>query len=189
MINFLTAAIAITSALVVTVNSPIHSVFLLILTFSWSAALLFYLGAEFLGLVYILVYIGAIAVLFLFIVMMLNLREQQTNHFNFVYLITFLSISEICASSVAGLNTFQVYDTLHSNIIYLQELDNMKLLGIYFYTIQPLAIILIGFILLVSMIGSILYTLQHYQATKRQSSIYNSTFFSSYKKVNIKNLS
>jgi len=65
---------------VVTVRSPVHSVLLLISTFSCAAALLLLIGVDFLAFVFILVYIGAIAVLFLFVVMMLNLKSQRSKN-------------------------------------------------------------------------------------------------------------
>jgi len=171
---FLTCAITITSACVICANSAIHSVLLLILTFALASVYLLLLGVEFLALVYILVYIGAIAVLFLFIVMMLNLRAP-TGFSHFPLLLgfsTIVSLTEIFSKEDQSLNLTRTHDIITLNINYIHELDNMKLLGIYLYTVQPLAIILIGFILLVAMIGAILYTIQHSPGIKRTNVVF-----------------
>jgi len=152
----------------VTVTSPVHAVLLLVFTFCCAAALLLVLGVEFLALVYILVYIGAIAVLFLFIVMMMNLRVQKQDAFNFFYFLIFIMIVGEFITSIAGLNNFKVLTFLGHAHYYIYNFDNMKLIGVFLYTIMPLSVILIGFILLISMIGSILYTLEHSTGIKRQ---------------------
>lgn len=157
------------AALVVTVASPVHSVLLLVLTFCCAAALLLYLGVEFLALVYVLVYIGAIAVLFLFIVMMMNLRVHQKEQQYFIlYSFVVICLGGELVYSLAGLNSFKILMFLGQCHYYLHNFDNMKLIGVFIYTILPLSVILIGFILLIAMIGAILYTLEHARGIKRQ---------------------
>jgi len=161
-------SLLLASAGVVTVTSPVHAVLLLVFTFCCAAALLLILGVEFLALVYVLVYIGAIAVLFLFIVMMMNLRVQKHDSFNFFFFLIFIMIGGELITAIAGLNAFKILTTLSNAHYYIYHFDNMKLIGVFLYTIMPLSVILIGFILLISMIGSILYTLEHSSGIKRQ---------------------
>jgi len=106
--------------------------------------------------------------------MMLNLRAptgfSNLSWLSF-YALTIIGL-EILNQEDNSLNLKLAHNVISLNINYIQELDNMKLLGIYLYTIQPLAIILIGFILLVSMIGAISYTIQHTPGIKRTDVVF-----------------
>ena len=89
---FLCTIVCITGLFVFLTNNPVHSILFLILTFFNSAVLLFLLNAEFLGLIFIIVYVGAIAVLFLFVVMMLNVKVIPADNTMYLPLIFIGSI-------------------------------------------------------------------------------------------------
>lgn len=86
LIEILVILILICALMVIISKNPVHSIFYLILVFCGSATLLISLGAEFLGLILIIVYVGAVAVLFLFVVMMLNIKviELNANFINYL---------------------------------------------------------------------------------------------------------
>jgi len=165
----------ISAALVVTVRSPVHSVLLLIFTFCNAAALLLYVHIDFLAFIYVLVYIGAIAVLFLFVVMMLDLREspieeEKTNSLSSsLYFIIWVLFGCEFVVSFAGM-CFYFYVQPETGLIValLDPLFSMKAVGIYIYTIAYIALFLVGYILLIAMIGSIVYTLNHARGIRRQ---------------------
>jgi len=157
------------ATLVVTVRSPLHSVMLLVCLFCSVGALLFNLGVVFIAIVYMLVYAGAIAILFLFVIMMFNFRgytEKQED----------LPVSEaiwigwFCdfVLSIAGMERGEFSYTIFGIIDAIYYVGSMKLIGAYLYTIQPFIVLCVGLILFVAMIGAILYTLLHGTGIKRQ---------------------
>jgi len=170
----------ISGMFVVTVTSPVHSVLLLVCTFCCAAALLLFLGADFLAFVFILVYIGAIAVLFLFVVMMLNLRSLDGNNDSletlfkidpqrFIFILILLFLATELSISFASLDTLGLFQYTGLWIQHIETTNIMQLLGVYLYILLYFVIFLLGFILLISMIGSILYTLKHASGIRRQN--------------------
>jgi len=131
------------------------------------------------------VYIGAIAVLFLFVVMMLNLRSQvkdnkshtflnDINPKKFFFIITFFFIASELTITFASLDTLVIFQPSLDMIDYIDNTDTMQALGVYLYVLFFFVIFLLGCILLVSMIGSILYTLKHAKGIRRQN-VYEQT--------------
>jgi len=168
---FLFKILALVSAiLVVNVYNPVHSVLLLVSVFINISAILLILKIEFLAFVYIVVYIGAIAVLFLFVVMMLNIRpniRSQNSSFVFIWMLGILITIELITFQS---NSF--FDTALSPfnfqpLIY-DSPTNLNVIGTFLFTYGALPFLLSGFILLVAMCGAILLTLSHSEGIRRQ---------------------
>jgi NADH-quinone oxidoreductase subunit J len=173
------AAIAIVcSTMTIASKNPVHSVLFLILVFCNSAALLLMLGAEFLAMLFIVVYVGAIAVLFLFVVMMLNIKLAEFSDSFTKYLPLGLAIIAILL-----FETFIIVDSnfySHDNYVNNLTLDytswfqllntktNMEVIGVLLYTNYFYLFIVASLILLVSMIGAIALTLHKKSDAKRQ---------------------
>jgi NADH-quinone oxidoreductase subunit J len=107
--------LVISAILVISAQNPVHSVFFLILVFLTSAIFLFLLEVEFISLLFVLVYVGAIAVLFLFVVMMLDIKVTRAENDFFIY---------IPMGIFLGLIFFlEVFMTLHENFVPISPLD------------------------------------------------------------------
>ena len=171
--------IAILSAIMVIVSkNTVHSVFFLILDFISISCLFIMIGAEFLGMIMLIVYVGAVAVLFLFVVMMLNVAQQKNEWF-----ISRTSGSHIPVGLLVSLIIFFELiivvggwkykpDLLDSISLKMSnEVTNTHLLGNVIYTDHILLFQLSGMILLVAMIGAIVLTFRQRSGLKRQSYI------------------
>lgn len=164
----------ISSILVIFSLNPVHSVLFLILTFTLCAGVLLLLGVEFLGIIYIVVYVGAIAVLFLFVVMMLNIRlVELTGGLRFLPISGFVSVMFLLELYyILKKDIGNDSGTLNINYKdWLMELDgvsNLEVIGSILYTYGVYMFLLSGVILLVSMIGTIVLTLTHELNVKRQ---------------------
>ncbi len=172
---YIFAAIAVAAGvLVVSARNPVHSVLFLIVAFFNVAALFILIGAEFLAMILVIVYVGAVAVLFLFVVMMLNidflqLRSGFVSYLPVGALIGFILLAELIlvvgswavapgappagvASATGGI-----------------ALTNTRALGDILYTRYVFAFQAAGLILLVAMVGAIVLTLRHRADVRRQS--------------------
>ena len=171
--------IAIISAIMVTVaRNTVHSVFFLILDFISISCLFIMIGAEFLGMIMLIVYVGAVAVLFLFVVMMLNVAQQKNQWFS-----ASKSSSHIPVGLLVSLIIFFELiiviggwkykpDLLSSSTIIISETTtNTHSLGNVLYTEYIHLFQLSGMILLVAMIGAIVLTFRERTGVKRQSYI------------------
>jgi NADH-quinone oxidoreductase subunit J len=172
---YLFAAVAIASGvMVVSARNPVHSVLFLILAFFNSAGLFVLLGAEFLAMILVVVYVGAVAVLFLFVVMMLDidfaeLRSGFMRYLPIGALIGAVLLAElvlifgqwVIAPGVAGLQAAP----LPANAA---ALTNTRALGGLIYTRYLFAFQAAGMILLVAMIGAIVLTLRQRAGVRRQ---------------------
>ena len=152
-------------------RNPVHSVLWLILAFLSSAGLFVLLGAEFLAMLLIIVYVGAVAVLFLFVVMMLDvdfstLKAEMASYLPLALLIGVVLIMQL--SVAFGVWTYA--DTaLSSREALTNSADhNTHAIGMILYDQYFILFQLAGLILLVSMIGAILLTLRHRKNVKRQ---------------------
>jgi len=157
---------------VITAKNPIICVFWLVLAFINSAFLLLLLGIEFLPLLFIVVYTGAIAILFLFVVMLLNIKLVEINEnttryvpigamigFVFLYQIYFVLTSEIS-------NWQPSWEVFDFSTIY--QLSNIEQLGILLYSDYWLYFLVSSLVLLVAMIGAIVLCLYHESGVRRQ---------------------
>jgi NADH-quinone oxidoreductase subunit J len=164
--------ITVASALMVIASrNPVHSVLFLILCFVNSAGLFMLAGAEFLALILIVVYVGAVAVLFLFVVMMLDvdfasMRQGMLQYAPVGVVIGIILLLELLL--VAG--SFVVApDVASSTVVPIDEtIENTRALGQVIYTRYILLFQAAGGVLLVAMIGAIVLTLRHKPGIRRQ---------------------
>ena len=177
---FIVSILIITSSLlVITSKNPIHSVLFLILVFFNTSILFLFSNAEFLAMVVLIVYIGAVAVLFLFVIMMLDiniakLRQTFLNYLPIGLLVGFIILLElIYVVSQSKLNFTETISTNNNNISN-QMLDNTKAIGNILYTDYFLLFQISGIILLVAMIGAIFLTIRKREGAKKQN-IYKQT--------------
>jgi NADH-quinone oxidoreductase subunit J len=170
---YLFACICVASAfMVIASRNPVHSVLYLILTFVNAAGLFVMMGAEFLAMILIVVYVGAVAVLFLFVVMMLDVDFTELKHGVLQYLPIGMLIGGIFLAEllmVVGAWTFgpgiphAIAAPIPANI------SNTEAIGLVLYTKYVYYFEAAGMILLVAMIGAIVLTLHHRVRVKRQS--------------------
>ena len=171
--------IAIISAIMVTVSkNTVHSVFFLILDFISISCLFIMIGAEFLGMIMLIVYVGAVAVLFLFVVMMLNvdqqknqwlLSEDSSGHIPIGLIISTLIFFELII--VIGGWRYKP-DLFNSNNLKISnEVSNTHSLGQILYTDYIHIFQISGMILLIAMIGAIVLTFRQREGVKKQSYI------------------
>ena len=165
---YLFAAMTVASGImVITARNPVHAVLFLILSFFNAAGLFVIMGAEFLAMLLVVVYVGAVAVLFLFVVMMLDIdyadmREGFQRHLPIGGIVGLILLVElvlifsgpgttigIAPIEAARSNTAQLGDVIYTDYLYLFQLA--------------------GMILLVAMIGAITLTMRHREGVKRQS--------------------
>ena len=169
--------IAVVSAIMVTISkNTVHSVFFLILDFVSVSCLFIMIGAEFLGMIMLIVYVGAVAVLFLFVVMMLNVANQKNEWFgsaiNSSHIPMGLIVSVVIFMEliiVLGGWKFKPNVISSSSIIVNQNISNTHSIGNVLYTDYIHIFQLSGMILLVAMIGAIVLTFRKRSGIKRQS--------------------
>ena len=171
------STIAVFAAIMVTVSrNTVYSVFFLILVFISISILFIMIGAEFLGMIMLIVYVGAVAVLFLFVVMMLNINEQLTERSSRKGLVNNISVGSIVAAIiflellvVVGGWKYKGTFVLLSDINLNQGISNTHALGNVLYTDYIHLFQISGMILLVAMIGAITLTFSKREHIKRQS--------------------
>jgi NADH-quinone oxidoreductase subunit J len=166
---YLFAIMTVLSGLMVIISrNPVHSVLFLILSFFNSAGLFVLLGAEFLAMLLVVVYVGAVAVLFLFVVMMLDInidemRQGFKQNLPLGLLVGLVLIVEL----VMVFN----HDVSRANVLAIQVTEtrsNTAMIGDVLYTDYLLNFQVAGLILLVAMIGAIALTMRHREGVKRQ---------------------
>jgi NADH-quinone oxidoreductase subunit J len=172
---YLFAAVTVASAaMVIFSRNPVHSVLFLILAFVNAAGLFVLIGAEFIAWILIIVYVGAVAVLFLFVVMMLDvdfaeLRQGFLNYLpigTIIGIILFVELATVLTAYVIGPD---VAKAITAPIPAADQISNTQALGLVLYTRYVYFFQAAGVILLVAMIGAIVLTLQHKPNVKRQS--------------------
>lgn len=157
--------------LVITAKNPVHSVLYLILAFFSAAGLFVLMGAEFLAMLLVVVYVGAVAVLFLFVVMMLDvdftkLRQGFANYLPIGGLVGVILLTELVMISIAVADRGAAAG--NSPMVYGPEMSNIEAIGRVLYTDYVYLFQAAGLVLLVAMIGAIVLTLQHRTYVKRQ---------------------
>ena len=173
------SAIAIISAIMVTASkNTVHSVFFLILDFISISCLFIMIGAEFLGMIMLIVYVGAVAVLFLFVVMMLNVAQQKNQWFLssqssghipiglIISTIIFFELIIVIGGWKYKPNLFKKINTQTQ-----ESISNTHSLGQILYTDYIHVFQISGMILLVAMIGAIVLTFRQRDGVKKQSYI------------------
>jgi len=169
--------IAIFSAIMVTVSkNTVHSVFFLILDFISISCLFIMIGAEFLGMIMLIVYVGAVAILFLFVVMMLNVAQQKSEwfisrdkstHIPIGLLVSLIIFFELIIVIGGWKYKPDLADT--ASIEINPNITNTELLGNLIYTDYIHLFQLSGMILLVAMIGAIVLTFRKRSGVRKQS--------------------
>ncbi len=160
----------LSSVMVISVRNPVHSVLFLIFSFFNAAALFVLLGAEFIAMTLVIVYVGAVAVLFLFVVMMLHINIAQVRQGFIKNLPLGVTMGVIIALQLYIVLThsagFLPAPHVHQSAL---ELTNTEMLGLTLYTDYFINFQAAGIILLVAMIGAIVLTLEHGKDAKRQN--------------------
>ena len=174
---YIFSTIAIISAIMVTASkNTVHSVFFLILDFISISCLFIMIGAEFLGMIMLIVYVGAVAVLFLFVVMMLNVAQQKNQWFLSAYsskhipiglIISILIFFELLI--VIGGWKYKPDLINKTNSLNIDEISNTHALGQVLYTDYIHIFQISGMILLIAMIGAIVLTFRQREGVKTQS--------------------
>ena len=174
------STIAIVSAIMVTASkNTVHSVFFLILDFISVSCLFIMIGAEFLGMIMLIVYVGAVAVLFLFVVMMLNVAQQKNQWFS-----SDSSSKHIPIGLIIGTIIFfeliivvggwkykpEIFEKTNSTSSF-EGISNTHSLGQILYTDYIHIFQISGMVLLVAMIGAIVLTFRQREGVKKQSYI------------------
>ena len=174
---YIFSLIAIVSAIMVTVSkNTVHSVFFLILDFISISCLFIMIGAEFLGMIMLIVYVGAVAVLFLFVVMMLNVAQQKnqwfaakesSKHIPIGLIVSVIIFFELIIVIGGWKYKPDVVSSMSLNID--NNISNTHSIGYVLYTDYIHVFQLSGMILLVAMIGAIVLTFRQRSGVKRQS--------------------
>ena len=173
------SSIAIISAIMVTVSrNTVHSVFFLILDFISISCLFIMIGAEFLGMIMLIVYVGAVAVLFLFVVMMLNVAQQKnqwflsaesSGHIPIGLIISTIIFFELIIVIGGWQYKPELFDS--AKISVTETISNTHSLGQILYTDYIHVFQISGMILLVAMIGAIVLTFRQREGVKKQNYI------------------
>lgn len=169
---YLLAFVAVAAAfMVVAARNPVHSVMYLILTFFSAAGLFILMGAEFLALLLVMVYVGAVAVLFLFVVMMLDvdfveLKQGFLNNVGFGLLVAGILLLEMLMVGAT-----YIWGDDKSVVIRDDGVSNLEAFGRVLYTDYAGIFEAAGFVLLVAMIGAIVLTLRERDGVKKQDAM------------------
>lgn len=169
------ATVMVVAGFFVTVSrNPVHSVLWLILAFLSASGLFVLLGAEFVAMLLIVVYVGAVAVLFLFVVMMLDidfaeLRGEMAKYMPLGLLIGVVILMQIALGIGVWVQADGAMDMRQAVAPDMAQVENAKALGLLIYDRYGFLFQLSGLILLVAMIGAILLTLRHRKDVKRQN--------------------
>ena len=177
---YIFSTIAIISAIMVTASkNTVHSVFFLILDFISISCLFIMIGAEFLGMIMLIVYVGAVAVLFLFVVMMLNVAQQKnqwflssqsSGHIPIGLIISTIIFFELIIVIGGWKYKPELFEKINS-VSSSETISNTHSLGQIIYTDYIHVFQISGMILLVAMIGAIVLTFRQREGVKKQDYI------------------
>ena len=171
---YLFAFVAIASGvMVISARNPVHSVLFLILAFFNSAGLFVLMGAEFLAMILVVVYVGAVAVLFLFVVMMLDinfveLREGFLQYLPIGALIGIILLAELILIAGSWVAAPEVASVAASPVPPVDQVSNTQALGRLIYTKYIYFFQAAGLVLLVAMVGAIVLTLRQRAGVRKQ---------------------
>ncbi|GIR09681.1 MAG: NADH:ubiquinone oxidoreductase subunit J [Alphaproteobacteria bacterium] len=167
---FLFSSITVLSAIaVISSRNPVHSVLFLILAFVNSAGLFVLAGAEFLAMILLIVYVGAVAVLFLFVVMMLNINLEEIKNQVKKYFYSGLFVGLVLMAELFfSFSNLDLIRNKNIEVINNENLTNTHLIGSVMYTEYFFVFQLSGCILLVAMVGAIVLTLRRREGVLRQ---------------------
>ena len=169
------AIVLVIAGLLMTVaRNPVHSVLWLILAFLNAAGLFVLLGAEFVAMLLVIVYVGAVAVLFLFVVMMLDidfaeLKGEMARYIPLAGLIAVILLMQFALAFGAWVQADGALGLRQAVTPEMAEMENTRALGLLIYDKYIFLFQTAGLILLVAMIGAIVLTLRHRKDIKRQN--------------------
>ena len=172
---YLFAAVTVAAGvMVVSARNPVHSVLFLILAFFNSAGLFVLMGAEFLAMILVVVYVGAVAVLFLFVVMMLDInfvrmREGFLQYLPLGAMIGLILLVELIMVGGAWVVSPAADAAVTAPVLIEDDMHNTRALGNLIYTDYIYLFQAAGLVLLVAMIGAIVLTLRQREGVRRQS--------------------
>ena len=175
LVFYLLAVVTVASGvMVISARNPVHSVLFLILAFFNSAGLFILIGAEFLAMILVVVYVGAVAVLFLFVVMMLDvdfaeLRQGFLQYLPIGGVVGIIFVIELVMVVSVWVIVPNVSQVIASPIPPIASTPNTEALGHVLYTRYVYFFQAAGVVLLVAMIGAIVLTLRHKPNVKRQN--------------------
>lgn len=169
--------LCITSCMVIISKNPIHSVLWLIFSFCNASGVMILLGAEFLAMMLIVIYVGAVAVLFLFVIMMLDVHliyvvQQFKKNLAISSLMAVIMLIDFIIIILLGTKNITVHD---NNFTILSDISNSKAIGLILYTDFILPFQMAGIILFVAMISCIILTVRHRTDVKRQNITYQNS--------------
>ena len=162
------------SYFVCTCKNPIHSVLFLILVFCNAAGILFIFNAEFLGLIFIIIYVGAIAVLFLFVIMMLRIKNKEENisTVNSIFWILLFILIEYELLQILG-ESFELSSVFPDSnfflFLLLDNSNNIDILGQALFGYYLICFLLAGILLLIALVGCIVLTLKFNNTEETQN--------------------
>lgn len=170
LFDFFAFILLASSLCVILAKNSVHSVLFLILVFFNAAVLFLFTGAEYLAMMLLVVYVGAVIVLFLFVIMMLNIdlavfRARFSLYTPIALIIAMIMLIEL----IFSFTTYNFYKDNTQIINLYNNLSNTELIGSVLYTHYVFYFELSGLVLFVAMIASIVLTLQHRKNIKRQS--------------------
>ena len=169
ILHFFLCSLLLFSGLWVSISvNPIESVLFLILAFCNTAAILFIFNVEFLGLLFIIIYVGAVAVLFLFIIMMLNIKNQENSVLNSMSIKNIYDKIKYFILSFFVLMLFLFFDKNFDFIAIFDTLNNIDVIGQVLYNYFIVCFLLAGLVLLIALIGAIVLTLRFNSDKKSQ---------------------
>ena len=148
------------SCMVVISQNPVHSVLFLVITFGLASINVIMLDIEFLGLLFLIIYVGAIAILFLFVIMMLSVKTQTKFEF-IVALRTIIASFLILALSYKSFNFFSSLIVPFNFSFNGDYINNLVTFGQVLYNYYLILFLIAGLILLVAVIGAVVLTLEH----------------------------
>ena len=168
----LAAIVTISAVGVIASRNPVHSVLFLILSFFTAAGLLVLIGAEFLAMLIVVVYVGAVAVLFLFVVMMLDVDFAELKQGTLRYWPFAIMIGVAFFAMIALVGASRDETTLRTEYVPGkdgQDVTNAEAIGNVMYTDNLLLFQLAGIVLLIAMIGAIVLTLRQRPGVRKQN--------------------
>lgn len=189
-LSFLSLLILVNAAMIIINKNPVHSILFLVLVFVCTTALLILLGVEFIAMLFLVVYVGAITVLFLFVVMMLNVKIIELNERFIKYLpigifigliflmeVLFLIDSNLTTPNISLLESYNNnltnmllnnYFVTTNNYFEIISLTNIEQIGNVLYNKYVYLFLLGGMVLLIAMLGAIILTLNQKLKNKKQ---------------------
>lgn len=170
LFDFFSIILIASSLCVILARNPVHSVLFLILAFFNASVLFLLAGAEYLAMMLLVVYVGAVIVLFLFVVMMLNIdfstiRAKFSSYSPIAIIIALVMLIEL----IFSFTTYNFYQNKIKILSFVDKVSNIELIGKVLYTDYAFYFELSGLLLFAAMIASIILTLQHKNNFKRQS--------------------